>query len=617
MYKNTRFVLLVTILLMGSLFISNPTSTSAVGELSDDVIAGNNYWYSITSFPSLQDLIDLGEDDGNVTLTATGGLQGAEIYAKVISVQDEVLSYWDGSHITSSFQPTVDIAAGLITGSPIELTANDSETTLTTNLPAGIGLPIPVIFGMSTQFNISNSPMGLLPVPLILNNDYDLHHTVAKQLEQLGGGGIVTVTNDASQFKVELDSLRLGNETTDPLADGLISWRKSDGALQEINVLLTDGPDTLADIDIDLDRVEYVGLELEVGDKYSISVDEASMSPATYRFNPQDDPINALVDVKEGMEGAVDTKLFEFEVMEIDDLYYRVEGSLWNGSELVPVPDPNDPNNIDVWMVGFGKLFPPVPLPGAAFGNLGNQAQRLGSLPGPIVTKDWKIYAAWDKTMGYVFETGVIAFLEILEEIDVGFADDVDLFSSITDDPQIVGSYTGSETALGGFDTSLDLNWDAGIWANDSWAYWSNQSYWLPDGTFVPMPPVWEEGWKVVEIDTTGTLNLDVLYDEWGVLDEFSISGHIKFDIKETNSTHVIQDWGVELSNIVFSLKSEFTPVTPRTSETTDTSDTTTDTTDTSDSDTSEDSPGFDLPGFEIYLSIISFIGLVFYSKRR
>jgi hypothetical protein len=620
-------------MLMGSLYLNNQATNpaSAVGTLDATVEAGDTYWYQISEFPSFDDLLNLGGDPGfNETnyLNITSGLEGSMIYAKVMDLNEEEMSYWDGSNVVdNAMLPTVDISTGLITGSAIDFEIMVDGNLTTGTLPAGMGLPLPMIFGTATQFNVSSVPDFLLPAPLVLNDDYAFHETIINQLELQLQSGALFITNDNSQFKVQADNVVIGGDAADIRLNGFVSYNKPSGLLQEINVDVTNttsGVD-LINIDIDLVKEEHTPLDVLVGDTFELEVDYAGFTYSGLGNAADPEFTNDLDNIQGNMTNAIGNILIEFEVVEVDGLYYSVQGSLYNDTGArIDFPEMEE-NRTDFWFAGFGRYGPGMPIP------TGDPARtiderwiedpedmidggyyewlttpiRQRALPGPVVTPDWEIYSAWDLSLGFVAqfyqETG-IKLLQLLEET----TDDVQIFSSTSDDPDLSITFTGGQNADDSYSWDLNVDADVGLWVNDTYTDY----YW--NGTH----DVEETHTRITQIAVDGDANVGVDYDEDGRLTQMAASANFVLNVTNWNATHLEGSGEITVNDLGVTLVATHTLV-DRPVDTSNTSDTsgTSDTSDTSDSsDTTDDgatTPQVDLPGFELFAVSISLLGMV------
>lgn len=621
----------------GTLFLSNAVTTSGVGSLSSDVKAGDVYWYDITSFPSFQSIIDtfgVNDEGGDTTIAVSGGIEGSRIYAKVLGTHLENMDYWDGSNMVTAVVPTVDLSIGMITGSPITVDLNVNGTITTTIIPAGIGLPLPVIFGTTTYFNVSYVQEVLLPVPLFLNDDYATHETQFTQLAtQIGGGGSLTVINDASQFRVDADLTMDENATVDVI--GFASWAKTNGMLQELNFEFynTSTSQTIFDIDIDLDVDAKVNtpVAVEVGDTFSYTITDASFGFDTSGFPPEEDFPGVLTSIQNNFTAYEGMTVAEFEVIEVDQMYYRVTGEIYNETDgsTFTIPDAGN----EIWMVGFGKIGPGMPmnmLIGSDFGDDGGDdggdgggdpglglntflsadEVRLHVSPGFVTSKDYDIYSAWDKTMNYVVSVGATTFLEGFEQavgdMDMENPFDIRIFSSTTDEPVFVAGMSGGETADGGYSSDLSISWDVGIWQNETTWEYSYDEFGYETKTAV--------GYRGLEVNTTGAFSFETAYDSTGAHDFASFDGYINVEVRGFNENGTEGTGEISISDFILKIDGSMTRVNPII---TDDDTTTTTTTTPADDDTTDDEPLIDLPGFELVSAVLAFSFVTMVIRRR
>jgi hypothetical protein len=636
--KIFTFLTLFT-LFFGSLFIANSvvqTATAAVGNVSSSVMPGDNYYFNVASFPTFQELLDLAGQPDGVVMTATGGLATSEIYLKVISVQDETQTYFDGSNdITSSSVPTVDFTAGMITGEAIGLSVKNATTNAqiaAATLPAGSGLPLPAVLGTGTYFNISQYDGGaFLPVPFVLNDDWTTHAAVinvVKSMLENDPSNSMTLTNDGVQFKIDFNLHKLGDENSTVGLRGSASWAKDTGLVNQVVATFfnaTTNVDFASTIDITLNsaKTENVPVLVEVGDTFDIKVSDAGFDFTTSGFNPDDNPTDEMTAIQSQMDALIGETFVSMEVVETHGMYYRITGSLRvNETYNEPIPGGDG----EAWMVGFGRLGPGAMMNMAFNDNGGDdyyydpyyalglnsitQAERrVYSAPGFVVSADWDIYAAWDKTVAFAASFGLTTFLEVLQNIE----EDADFWiaSSTDDTPDITAVWNGGVNANGGYTTAFTVTADFVQYENRTE---DNGGYWEDYYTYVQNPDTWHSNLVKVQ----GTVGLDSTHTKDGDLDYFKATADFRIEVYEewsewdgTVTTHgpVV----VNIENGVVEFDATMTRVNPIVSTTT--------TEPTSGSTTSggssSDAPALDLPGFEFYLSIMSFIAVAFISKKR
>lgn len=663
--KFNKTMLLLTILMTGAMFMT-PTAISAVGDLSPEVEAGDTYWYTVTDFPSLAEiqtfLYDMeGGAPENVTIDVTGGLENSRLYAKVLSTQDESMSYWDGSNlVTSSSVPTVDLAVGMITGQEMTITADIEGVASSLAVPAGIGIPMPFIFGTTTYFNVSNLEGAILPIPLFLNDDYTVHSTVFNTINtQLGSNGTIDVTNDADQFRVDVDI-----EIDDGQVgfDGFISWRKLDGAAQTVNLRIfnTTTTNDIFNFDISLDAgdIENTMPIVEVGDEFSLTFSEFG-----FDYTSSGIPVEVLdfVDeLKANITAEVGTTLVNIEVLETHGMYYRIGVEVYNFTDGTYF----DPVETEAWMVGFGRAGPGMPLP--LFGDSGDSYYydlglniashdeiRRYAVPGVVVSKDYEIYAAWDKTISFLTSTGMTAFLAALEEMDA-MEPDVDIDNSLgTGSPLMALVYDYGETSDGGYENTMTGTMDVDFWMYDdqvwydsvwneslgAWeqyyeeSYGGYERYWDGDDYYYEWNPyLWGWKWQYNEtagnwqdlytweertVTVDGGMAMSSLYDNSGAFDEFSVTMDMDMTVDVIGENGTIVDASLSISNFIFTLDGSIDRVNPYVPpEDTDTNGTDTDANNTDGNNTgTEDGPALDLPGFE-FVSVLSMAFIAVYARR-
>ncbi len=621
--KTSKLSLLLIVGMVTSMFLINNTivSNATTGVLSSEVQAGDTYWYTVTDFPTFQQMIDVfGINDEmameNLTLSSTGTLAGSDIYAKVLATNNEEMSYWDGNALTTGSLPTVDLSVGVITANDITFTATptDGGAPSTSTLPAGSALPFPYLFGTTTQFNVSDLPDIMLETPLFLNDNYDLHTTIIQQMNaqaNADGIGDIDVTNDASQFRIDVD-LDVGDGVD---LQGFASWRKTDGALQELNFEFYNNTSatTLLNYDIDIGTKEHKEVAVAVGDTFALTVSEANFNFVTAAIGNDMDKndLDALLsDIKGNFTQLVGETLIDFKVVEVDQMYYRVEGSVFNGTDQPRIEFPED--NEEIWMVGFGRFGPGMPQNMLEMGpvstsDYSSAEVKRHAMPGFVVSEDYDIYAAWDKTFDFLSKSAAISALDVLSQLP-GLIDDpedyLSFYSSTTDYPILNNDVTGATTSDGGYKTSINYSWDIMMDMNDTY----NESYYDPiNDTWYEVPT-----WDYFVANTSGQISAVSIYDNTGAYKEFTLSGGFDFGMKVFNATAMEGDLSISISDIVFSLDGNMTRVTPI--STTNSTNTSTNGNVT----TSSDTPLLNLPGFEFYITIFAiFVAIPIFRKRK
>ncbi len=583
--------------------------------------------------------------DSNVTITATGSMKDSEVYVKVISTQTEAMSYSTGSAYASSTSvPTVDISTGLITGEPLSFKVENATTgalIAETALPSGLGLPFPIVFGTSTYLNVSSSLNNLLEVPFALNNDYVTHGAVVSTYAtQFANEGLGTITyeDNSAEFKINLHYVN----TTDAVeANFLASWRKSDGALQSLHFdLKENNVNAFTPIDISLKSEYNEMVKVEVGDRFTLDLTQADFTFSATGFNPADDPTTEVGDVKNELNSLVGNNYLDIEVKEIHGMYYRVEGTVLNGTDntRVPITDAGE----EAWMVGFGR-FGSI-LPGgnnqntATFANGGLQLNvfshddvRSQAVPGFVVSEDNRIYEAWDKTNTFLVGVGLDFISETIDNLGANGPEELLFLGSKTTNTPIYNMvYTGGNTTDGGYSTLLTGNVDFKVELNET--YWDEYYFDVYDefGNYMYSEYRTVEGYQHYEFGVVADASLETTYTKDGDFDGVKFTGNAEITFKQIerawynwtgwsladfdNGSYVYDGvegpYTVSFTNIVFELNGTMTRVNPIV-------DPINTGTTTGNNSSSEAAPGLDLPGFELAYAFlaVSFITLVI--RRR
>ncbi|MHA2031215.1 MAG: hypothetical protein ACW99Q_17685, partial [Candidatus Kariarchaeaceae archaeon] len=420
---------------------------------------------------------------------------------------------------------------------------------------------------------VSNFPNSVLPVPLVLNDDYTMHETVANEAAAAisGEGFTLTVTNDAAEFALDLHG---ENENATSMIDLTASWRKTDGLLQAIEVdadIAPEGgdPGVTGSMRIVLDKKEHVPLLLDVGDKWKLTVDDVGFDHELSGFSAaeQADVSDVLTQINTQISDINNQVILDLEVKEIDGLYYRVDGMAWDGdtNTMVPFRDIVDTND-GWWFSGFGTLNYQLPKFAVGLAGLTDlydtgtfvtepDKQRFASMPGFVITEDWDIYASFDFTISAIvegYESLLLDALEAQTEVDATVSMD----------------YTGREKD-GGYEvtSSVDASASGPLDQND------------------PTSPT---------ITIEGSLSSTMRYDSSGTLKvlETTGSGGASLTTGET----------ISITNARFKFGIDFDPVNDRPDD---------------DAGGEGPIPGLDVPGFDFYLAIMSILSLGFVLRRK
>lgn len=643
--RNSKSLLMIAIMITGVFFITNTqTTTAAINHL--DIKAGDTFWYDVKSFPTFGQLIDFShvneDENSTVTISSSDSLVGSELYVKVLSTQKEGMSYGTGSGQSySSDVPTTDISVGLITGAPITFTIKNktlNTVIATVPAPAGLGLPIPFLFGTTTYLNVTGMPDGLAPIPFALNDDFTTHAAYASAFAteiSNQGLGTLTVTDTTSEFAL---SASIKNDTEGVQVNVDVSWDKTTGAVQKLFAEYKEnGVLAFNAVDIRLRETINEMVKVEVGDTFSLDVSKADFTYSTSGIpNPQE-VTDVIESIKTLANDAVGTHLIELEVKEVHGMYYRVEGSMFNGTGKPRVNIPDGPG--EAWMVGFGRLGPGMPLPLGSTNNSDNtgtsalslnilsdsEERRMHAAPGFVVSEDWKIYNAWDKTLGFLGATALTQVASVIDDLGSnGPKELLFLGSKSTNDPVLGVTMDAGETTDGGYQSTLTAGFDVKLELNttddrydyyDSYDELGNLRGYYPFDTH-------EYSHFTVQAELDAALSSS--YTKHGDFDKasFTFDGSLSVNMLEEykyvhdNDTYEgylaghyeTNTWGpasISISNLVFEVDGTMTRINPIV--------------DPVDSPSSSETPGFSLPGFELFYAIasVSFVTLVITRKRK
>ncbi|OLS26860.1 MAG: hypothetical protein HeimC2_13930 [Candidatus Heimdallarchaeota archaeon LC_2] len=398
--KSYKALLIMVFLAFGSFVFFNPLVSTQAGTINE-IQAGDTIWYTVEQFTDLGVLIP-GDENGSIA----GTFVGSQIYAKVLKVGEDTVTYYDGTTFLTEAVPTVDISTGAILGSPITLSVPDDTGTLQdVILPAGAGFPVPLQFATISVLNVTNFPSSVLPLPLILNDDWAMHEAIMNELATTissAPGGSASVFSDAAEFTIEGTFV---NSTSSESIDIAATWSKADGLLQSVEAHI-DVADGKIDMKLALEKKEFKPLVLQVDDTWSLSIDDIGFDLSMANLDPG---IQANISagaqlVQAQIDTLLNQVLIEMTVKEIDGLYYRVTGFTWDSDTGAMIPIESN-----TWLTGFGTLN--YQLPRLAVG--GNNTdffrtqenlKRIFSGPGFAITEDWEIYESFDLSLSAVVE---------------------------------------------------------------------------------------------------------------------------------------------------------------------------------------------------------------------
>ena len=623
-------IFLIAILLTGSLYFTATVTNRVVGQgaVSSDIAPGDTIWYDVTTFDGLDTLI---QSDCTDTTCAefpegtalTGSIAGSSIFVKVMNNQTEQMDYFDGTLNRTGSLPVVDITGGFMTGSQTQLfipavaetcdtytdyygysyeTCTSGNPEIDFTLPAGSVLPLPVIFGTATQFGVDGTPTLVLPLPLILNDDYALHEAVMNFVSDEIAANVeadvsLSVENQDGFFALHLS----GGNAQDGQGTIDAQWRKSDGLLESFDLDITGQGAEMFHIKIDLKEVNHHGLNLREGDKFSLTVNQAGFDYVVSGFPAEDDPSTDLDNLQGMLSDLTGLVLAEFVVLDIDGLWYEVSGSLYDADtdRMMSINELTEGELDTVWMSGYGTLhmssststfglaFAPTSettytdcftdyygyescvtvteVGGPDLGSLKDaELRRVLHLPGFAMTEDYDIYLGYDQT---------------LESVN-------DLFDSIVR----YGIDQGEDT------TSLIFNRDHSSTSNDGFYQLDTHFDWDFDTVGEEVD---ENGNPIViTVASDGVLESTMKYNKFGHFDSSKFQG--SFSIMITGGTG---EPSLAINNIIFEIIG--TLITQDGSEITDTDD-----------GGAIEAPN-PLPGFGIIFALLSVTSLVLLRRFR
>ena len=454
MKKNTHLLLasiaLVTILMLGMSNAPRP----AVAQATVGATPGTLVKYQVDSF-----YVDFDALTGEPGLISyTGDFAGSTLYAKVINVGNEEVTFWDpstNSYVTTS-DPIVDLAVGLILKNAMTFNVNGS----TVALPAGAGYPVPFIFGSVTRFNVSSwSGMGIIPIPLFLNSEWDTHEATV----DLADG--VSAVRTTSEFIVSVNF-----QGGDILFDGDLTWRLSDGLFTQaaLTISNTTSSTTYLDFKVSLLNTQVVTVDLEVDTNATLSVDVASAQYAAYgdAAGPETDEAFANFTATQGKD------ILKLQILETQGMYYKARTWVYD--------EPTDALVLegDYWYHSFG-VYPFGPLTGAEAMpfSMNGMVPRESTFLGPFSSPDMEIYEAWMTAFSNLDAQDIIDFFEIIDQE----ADDpwgtTDIGNSQGGDQMLLTLTPAYNVNATHMVMQLDISFD--LYVNDTfiWQDWNGTGY--------------------------------------------------------------------------------------------------------------------------------------------
>ncbi len=525
MKKNTHLLLasiaLITVLMLGVGNAPRP----AVAQATVGATPGTLVKYQVDSFYVNFDALT-GEPG---LISYTGDLAGSILYAKVINVGNEEVTFWDpstNSYVTTS-DPIVDLAAGLILKNAITFNVNGSTVTL----PAGAGYPVPFIFGSVTRFNVSSwEGMGILPLPLYLNSEWDTHEATV----DLADG--VSAVRTTSEFIISVNM-----QGGDTLFDGDLTWRLSDGLFTQAAFSITNTTDstTYIDFKVSLLDTQIITVDLLAGTNATLSVDVASAqySATGDAAGPDTDEAFANFTAMQGKD------VFKLQILETQGMYYKAR--TWAYDE------PTDALVLegDYWYHSFG-IYPFGPLTAMdamPFSDSPGMVPREGTFLGPFSSPDIEIYEAWMTAFSNLDAQDVIDFFEIIDQEADNPWGTTDIGNSQGGDQMLLTltpTYNINATHM---EMKLDISFDLYVNETSIWETWNGTNYENVTHTHL-------NTWK-------GDVSFSIVYalDDPMRFQYFDITGsNLVFNFTEIEDGVILQNGQVEISSFQWQLGASY-----------------------------------------------------------
>lgn len=644
--KFTTYLLIISLTSLWIMNVSLIQDSTADGEISSEIIAGDTYWYEITEFTGLSELLT--DADFPEATVVDGSLVGSSVYVKIINVQNEQITFWDGSTEITGEVPIIDLTGGIITGSSVNVfipettntcnnlnfeqtstvSTTDSTTEISTvvvtvtevsatttfydycnyfqspeidlSIPSGSGLPLPGIFGSVSQFSLVDGPLQIIPLPFALNDKYEEHEDVLTSLLTTESGvefdGFdLSVTNSNDNFKV-----------TGAYADveGSFNfeanWRKSDGVIDFLSINIG-SPDLNIAITIELQDKENIGMQLDIGDKFKLELSEFNFDysfPSSMSQEEIDVTEAEILDFKDFITPIVGKNLMDLEVVDIAGLYYEVEGSIYDPdtTSIRTISDLTNGEVNTIWMSAFGTFHYAYP--------------RLSTSWFAFVDAEYtETCSSTSAEYGYYYTCeGGYEFGGISDEV---FRRAINLPGFvISEDYKIYQAYDQSIVVLTDFysmliqgltaedDVTFDMTYELTSNIQDG-GYHASSMYTIDVIDF------YSDSQTIRRNEFSMNIQGEGHYDKYGIFQQIELHGafsSLETFIAPNDATEVN---GINFDNIVIKLTGIFDPINERTHDLFDPED-----------DGEPNNPLSGIPGFEIYLAII-YLGFVVIIHRK
>ena len=410
--KVFSYFLLLTFLFL----LSNNNSYSiisknhnSVSEMSVKVNPGKTISYRINSLSFDLNKSGINDQLEQINFDFSGDLSNSILYAKVLNIDEKLLSYWNPSTgtIIEGMNQIVEVASGIILSNPITLIIEGYEVELT----AGAGFPISFLFNELTLFNLTGTSFDFLPLPLFLSDDWAAHESTI----QLIANGL-SVTNSPNEFTININQQDVAQQTE---TTGALTWRKDDGMFLKGSLNYQDSVSKIDFFNIDLllrEETNDLLPDVLTGDSAKIVLSDSRFD---YLLSSSADISlidNDLLSFQNDLADATGQTLLDLSITEIQGTKYKANIERYNANtKLLEQQE-------DFWFSSFGKypqsaLLSPLIDPFVSFGNIPNEISL-----GPFITPDWDIYNSWDQRLSSIQQ---------ISNVELEFLDIKSLFPSL------------------------------------------------------------------------------------------------------------------------------------------------------------------------------------------
>ncbi len=399
----------IILLLSGSILLQGKVLPVVAQDTNVKIESGMTVIYDINRLNYSKELLNQFLSAANISIVPKSSLAGSELYVKILNVHKEAIPVTDfaSQQVVTTDGVVVDIEMGLIVSEDTTFEINGTDFVI----PKGTGFNIPFVFGTVTDFIIPSGNSTLLPLPLVLSQDWLSHESTLSLFSDYVD---ISNTNDYFNVSIALDNSQIINMKI----NGDISWRKSDGLLLKLDLTAYNmtNNELILDLSINMKSTERLTTGVKTGDYYSLVLNKTTADSTI-----SDKTIQQLYDQLVGnLSQAEGSAVLAFKVESVDGLYYEIRPLTLNVTtgELV--------EGNSTWLSSFGK-YPQGLTLNAATLLLNNNASLDPNTPirdqvilGPFATPDWDIYKTWDASSSLMLQPIVDQLMSFLQRS--GFA---------------------------------------------------------------------------------------------------------------------------------------------------------------------------------------------------